>query len=249
MLIKAIIVDDDQKSRELIQTFCEVYGENKLQILDLCKSVDTAIISIDKNKPDLVFLDIDMPEKNGFDLINHFTKINFEIVFVTGHANQYTKAIEISALNYLMKPINPLNIKAIIERFENKILLSDSINRIDILKNNLKDDKKSIVFPNNNGFKVAEIAEIRYCETSNGDGKCKIVLKDESIIVSKSLGNILQLLPQTTFLKISASAAINKNFIKSFDGKKFVVIMKNDYQIKVSEKFYTKTSLMNALEN
>ena len=113
MKIKAIIVDDDLKSRELIQTFCDIYSDNKIQILDLCNSVDKAIISIEKNKPDLVFLDIDMPEKNGFDLINHFTRINFEIVFVTGHANQFTKAIEISALNYLMKPINPLNIKAI----------------------------------------------------------------------------------------------------------------------------------------
>lgn len=249
MLIKAIIVDDDLKSRELIQTFCEVYGENKIQILDLCNSVDKAIISIEKNKPDLVFLDIDMPEKNGFDLINHFTRINFEIVFVTGHANQFTKGIEISALNYLMKPINPLNIKAIIERFEDKILLSDSINRIDILKNNLKDDKKSIVFPNNDGFTVAEISEIRYCETSNGDGKCKIMLNNESITVSKSLSTLFLLLPNHTFLKVSASAVINKNFIKSFDSKKFVLMMKNEYQIKVSEKYYTKTSLMNALEN
>lgn len=249
MIIKAIIVDDDVKSRELIQQFCNDYGDNKIKILDLCHSVDSAITSIEVNKPDLVFLDIDMPEKNGFELINHFAEINFEIVFVTGHANQFTKAIEISALNYLMKPINPLNIKAIIERFEDKILLSDSINRIGILKNNLKSDKKSIVFPNNDGFTVAEILEIRYCETSNGDGKCKIMLNNDSIIVSKSLNTLFQLLPHHTFLKVSASAIINKNFIKSFDSKKFVLIMKNEYQIKVSEKYYTKTSLMNALEN
>ena len=101
MIINAIIVDDDLKSRELIYNFCKTYSNDKIHILDLCNSVDTAIISIEKNNPDLVFLDIEMPGKNGFELVNYFTKINFEIVFVTGYANQYTKAIEISALNYM----------------------------------------------------------------------------------------------------------------------------------------------------
>ena len=98
MIIKAIIVDDDLKSRELIHSFCKTYSDNKIQILDLCSSVDTAIIAVEKHKPDLVFLDIDMPEKNGFELVNHFSTIPFEIVFVTGHANQFTKAIEINSL-------------------------------------------------------------------------------------------------------------------------------------------------------
>ena len=111
MIIKAIIVDDDLKSRELIHSFCKTYSDNKIQILDLCSSVDTAIIAVEKHKPDLVFLDIDMPEKNGFELVNHFSTIPFEIVFVTGHANQFTKAIEISALNYLMKPLKQVNLK------------------------------------------------------------------------------------------------------------------------------------------
>jgi two-component system LytT family response regulator len=95
--------------RELIQSFlCELYN-GVIQIVALCPTVDTALEAIKTYKPDLVFLDIDMPEKNGFELINSFDVLPFEVVFVTGHANQYTKAIEISAMNYLMKPINPLN--------------------------------------------------------------------------------------------------------------------------------------------
>lgn len=249
MIIKAIIVDDDPKSRELIHSFCKTYSDNKIQILELCHSVDSAILSIEKHKPDLVFLDIDMPEKNGFELINHFATIDFEIVFVTGHANQYTKAIEVSALNYLMKPINPLNIKSIIERFENKMELADSINRIEILKNNLYGDKKSIVIPNKEGFQVALINDIISCETENGNGKCKISTTKETIVATKSLREMLQLLPSDIFLKVSASAIINKQMVESFNSKDFSIKMNNGRSIKVSEKNYNKTELMDAISN
>jgi two-component system LytT family response regulator len=247
MKIRAIIVDDDLKSRELIYSFCKTYSDNKIQILDLCNSVDTAVISIEKNKPDLVFLDIDMPEKNGFELVNHFTVLNFEIVFVTGHANQFTKAIEISALNYLMKPINPLNIKSIIERFENKKELADSINRIEVLKSNLNGDKKSIVFPNNDGFRVVLVSDIISCETENGNGKCKVETSKEAIVVTKSLKEMFSLLPETIFLKVSGSAVINKKMVELFNSKDFSLRMNNGRTIKVSDKFYTKTELMDAI--
>jgi two-component system LytT family response regulator len=249
MVIKAIIVDDDLKSRELIRTFCKDYSDDKIQVLELCDSVDSAILSIKKNKPDLVFLDIDMPERNGFELVNQFTEINFEIVFVTGHANQFTKAIEISALNYLMKPINPLNIKSIIERFENKIELSESINRIEVLKRNLNGDQKSIVFPNNDGFKVVLVSDIISCETGNGDGKCSIITTKDTIVVSKSLKEIINLLPETLFLKVSGSALINKQKVELFNSKNFNLRMNNGRTIKVSDKFYTKTELMDAISN
>lgn len=249
MIINAIIVDDDLKSRELIYNFCKTYSNDKIHILDLCNSVDTAIISIEKNNPDLVFLDIEMPGKNGFELVNYFTKINFEIVFVTGYANQYTKAIEISALNYLMKPINPLNIKALIERFENKMELADTTNRIEILKNNLYGDKKSIVIPNKEGFQVALINDIISCETENGNGKCKISTTKETIVATKSLREMLQLLPSDIFLKVSASAIINKQMVESFNSKDFSIKMNNGRSIKVSEKNYNKTELMDAISN
>lgn len=245
MAIKAIIVDDDLKSRELINSFCKNYYEEKIQILDLCNSVDTAILSIEKNKPDLVFLDIDMPEKNGFELINHFDTIPFEVVFVTGHANSYTDAIKCSALDYLMKPINPLNIKSIVDRFENKNQIANSINRIDILKSNLKSNKKSIVFPNNDGFKVVLVSDIIYCETGNGNGKCKIETINDSIIITKSLKEIAQLLPETLFLKVSSSAIINKSFVKSFQTKEKKIALSNGYSITVTE--FNKSSLMDAL--
>ncbi|MFV5693122.1 LytR/AlgR family response regulator transcription factor [Flavobacterium sp. LT1R49] len=249
MKIKAIIIDDDLKSRELIHTFCKTYLDDKIQILDLCNSVDRAIVSIEKNNPDLIFLDIDMPEKNGFDLVNHFENINFEIVFVTGHNNHFTESIKYCALNYLMKPINPLNLKSIIEQFDIKALEKRSLNRFEVLKSNLNGDKKSIVFPNNDGFKVALVSDIISCETENGNGKCKIETTKETIVVTKSLKEMFQLLPETIFLKVSGSAIINKKMVELFNSKDFNLRMHNGRAIKVSEKFYNKTELMDAISN
>ena len=249
MLIKAIIVDDDPKSRELIHSFCKTYSDNKIQILDLCHSVDVAILSIEKHQPDLVFLDIDMPEKNGFELLNHFTKVPFEIVFVTGHDNQYTRAIEISALNYLMKPINPLNIKSIVEHFENKAALENSTNQIDILKNNLKGEKTTLVIPDKEGFKVLIISDIISCETGNGSGKCKIETTKGNIVISKPMNKMIQLLPSSIFLSVSSSAIINKKMVESFNSKNFYLKMNNGRIIKVSDSKFKKKELIDALSN
>ncbi len=245
MIIKAIIVDDDAKSRELIHSFCKIYGDKKIIIVDLCNSVDAAIISIEKNKPDLVFLDIEMPQRNGFELVEHYTKVPFEIVFVTGHANKYIDALQCSALDYLMKPINPLNIKSIIDRFENKIALANSQERFEVLKNNLNNSNTSIILSSNDGFKVITTTDIIYCETGNGDGKCKIETINETIVVSKSLKEMHQLLTDRLFLKVSSSAIVNKKFIKSFHTKNKKITLSNGYLITVTE--YNKSTLMDAI--
>jgi two-component system LytT family response regulator len=249
MIIKAIIVDDDLKSRELIHSFCRTYSDDKIQILELCNSVDTAIVAIEKHNPDLIFLDIDMPEKNGFELVNHFIDRSFEIVFVTGHKNHQTEAIACSAMNYLMKPINPLSLKSIIDQFEFKKIQKNSLNRLEILKNNLRNEQKSIAFSDKDGFKVTLVSDIIYCETGNGDGKCTIVTTKETIVNSKSLKQMVQLLPETLFLKVSASAIVNKNFAKSFNTKKFELEMTSGKNIKVSDDLFNKSTLMDALKH
>lgn len=249
MILKAIIVDDQKNSRELIQSFCELYNNGVIQIVALCPSVDTALEAIKTYKPDLVFLDIDMPEKNGFELINSFDVLPFEVVFVTGHANQYTKAIEISAMNYLMKPINPLNIRAIVERFETKIALANTINRNEILKNNLNGTNTTILFPSNDGFIVVDTTDIISCQSQNGTGKCSIVTTTDTIVIHKYLKDVMLLLPEISFIKVSSSAIINKKKIASFNSKTYTVKMSNGSNIKVSDAFYNKTKLIDALAN
>lgn len=160
-----------------------------------------------------------MPEKNGFELVKHFCNRTFEIVFVTGHENYQTEAIACSAMNYIMKPINPLSLKSIIDQFDLKNFQKNDVNRLEILQNNLTNEQKTIVFSNNDGFKVALASDIFSCETENGNGKCKIETTKETIIITKSLKEVFKLLPENMFLKISASAIINKKFVHSFNSK------------------------------
>lgn len=246
MKIKAIIVDDELIARQTIQNHCTNFFADKIEILDLCDSVDSAIIAIEEHKPQLVFLDIDMPEKNGFELINHFKTIDFEIVFVTGHSNHFTKAIEYSALNFLMKPINPLNIKSIIESFENKGHLKN-INRTGILKNNLTGENQTIILSNKGGFIVSLIADIIYCESSNSSGKCKITTTNDTITISRKMKDMMDSLPPDDFLQVSSSHIINRRFLKSYETKESRILLKNGVSIKVSEKNYNKKQLMDAI--
>lgn len=255
MKIKAIIVDDDLECRKLIQDYCNSLFSDKIEILDLCNSVDAGIISIEKNKPDLVFLDIEMPEKNGFELIEHFVEIDFEVVFVTGHSNHFTKAIECSALNYLMKPINPLNVKSIIDNFEAKKGFPPNINRFEILKNNVQSNKdnvlsidSTIVFSQLNGFSAALVSDIIYCESSNSSGKCKIVTTTDTIIISRKIKQMRESLPEKEFLKVSSSHIINRKFFKSFETKESKLTLKNGVIVKVSEDYFNKKQLMNAIQ-
>ena len=248
MKINAIIVDDDKDSRELIHKLCDEFCVGKFEILELCGSVDAAISAIEKYSPDLVFLDIDMPEKNGFELVNYFSDRNFEIVFVTGHTNHHIKAIESSAMNYLMKPINPISLMAVADQFEFKNSENNSVNRLEILAKNLNNEFKSVVFSDNEGFKVAVVSEIIFCQTGNGDGKCTIQTTKEKIVCTKTLKQMTNILPDYLFLKVSGSAIINKRFVKSFNTKKFELEMGNGSLIKVSDDLFNKSSLMDALK-
>ncbi|TDO95598.1 LytR/AlgR family response regulator transcription factor [Flavobacterium sp. 245] len=254
MKIKAIIIDDDLECRELIHDYCNSLFSDKIEILDLCDSVDAAIMSIEKNKPDLVFLDIEMPEKDGFELIEHFDKVNFEVVFVTGHSNHFIKAIECSALNYLMKPINPLNIKSILDNYESTKDLTPHINRIEIFKSNVNNSNNdntinsTIIFSNIKGFSATLVSDIIYCESSNSSGKCKIVTTTDTIIVSRKMKQMRESLPEKEFLKVSSSYIINRNFFKSFETKESKLTLRNGVTVKVSEDYYNKKQLMNAIQ-
>ncbi|MGY5351462.1 LytR/AlgR family response regulator transcription factor [Wenyingzhuangia sp. IMCC45533] len=156
--IKAIIVDDELSAREnlvyLLNNFC-----TDIVPVDTCCNVDEAIMSIDKNQPDVVFLDIEMPQKNGFQLLKEFSDINFQIVFVTAYDQYAIKAFEVSALDYLLKPVD---IDRLVET-ENKIKQQHTIHnfksRIDTFKANRKKVTK-ISIPYKSDYVIINVDDI-----------------------------------------------------------------------------------------
>lgn len=119
-MIKAIIIDDELHAREFLERILERYFSDKIFLFASCKNIKEGIENIEKFSPDLVFLDINMQNESGFDLLKELPKIDFEIIFTTAHAEFAIDAIKWSALDYLLKPVNHLELATTIKKFEKK---------------------------------------------------------------------------------------------------------------------------------
>ena len=118
-MIRALIIDDEEKSRITLQSLVTKNCPS-VEILELCDSVDAALKAIEKHKPGLIFLDIEMPFKNGFNLLEKIKEPDFEVVFTTAYQNYAIQAIKFSAMDYLLKPIDVEELKAAVKKAEAK---------------------------------------------------------------------------------------------------------------------------------
>ena len=125
-MITAIIIDDEKNAREFLNKLINRYFEKTIFVLQKCDSVKTGVDAIKHHNPDIVFLDIQIPEENGFELFKYFDNINFEIIFTTAYKDYAIDAIRHSALDYLLKPINYIDLVSSIKRFETQ---RDTFNR------------------------------------------------------------------------------------------------------------------------
>ena len=118
-ILKAIIVDDEERGINALSKLIENYCPD-IQVIATARNVEEASLAIKELKPEIVFLDIEMPEKSGFDLLNSFDHIDFEIVFITAFQEYAIKAIKFAALDYLLKPVNISELVEVIEKFKIK---------------------------------------------------------------------------------------------------------------------------------
>ena len=125
-MIKIIIIDDSSTSRIILEKFLTQNFSEKYIIVAICEDAASAKKAIKVKKPDLVFLDIEMPNKNGFEMLKEIKSIKFEVIFTTSHADYAIKAIKADALDYLIKPINLKDLSNAIRRFENKKIVQES---------------------------------------------------------------------------------------------------------------------------
>jgi len=127
-MIKTIIVDDEYNAREFLEQLLMRYFPDKFLILAKCESVDEALNAIENFNPELVFLDIQMPNKNGFELIKSLKTINFEVIFTTAYSEFGIEAVKASALDYLLKPIGYVDLlEAVKNMMPNNIRLHSKI--------------------------------------------------------------------------------------------------------------------------
>ena len=250
MKIKVVIVDDESRARSVVKGFCELYFNEIIEVVDECSSVVTAVRSIKVNQPDLVFLDIQMPNEDGFELLKYFQQPDFDIIFTTAHKEYAIQAIKNSALDYLLKPLNPDDFKIAISRFEAKQKIKISIDRFQLLTENINNqfsDKQRIVFPTRNGFEVIQANSIVYCKS---DGSyTSIFTIEKEYLITKSLKEVSESLLEPNFIRVHKSYLANRNYIKGFKSDEHKLEMSNGAEVPVSETNYPKKKLIDAITN
>lgn len=214
--MKAIIIDDEERARstllKLLQDYCPA-----VDVLGLCTSVPEGVLAINKLRPQLVFLDIEMPEYNGFELLNFFRDVDFEIVFVTAYNEYALKAFEVSAVDYILKPVDIEKLKAAVEKAHKKSGSHDMQNRVDILKEGFAAGQfNKIALPVAEGLLFVDTSDIVYL---SADGAyTEVWLRNGSkILVSKKLKFFEDVLDQRpNFFRSHRSYIVNINFIKKY---------------------------------
>lgn len=239
--VTCIIVDDEEQNQhvlaKMIDQFCPT-----VSVLGMAVSVAEAVKLIDEKKPDIVFLDVEMPEGNGFTLFDKIQSPNFEVIFTTAHADYAIKAIKFAALDYLLKPINLTELKTAIEKVATKLRLNgttveDNSQKIDVLRSNKKDasfDFQKIALPTTEGLEFYQVKDILRCEADRA--YCIFHLVDKRrIVVSKSLKEYEEILADANFFRVHKSNMVNvSHIVKYLKGKGGQVILTDNSLVNVA---------------
>lgn len=234
-----IIIDDEKNARETLAKIIERYFSTKIKILFSADSVKEGVFAINKYNPDLVFLDIEMPEENGFKLFEYFDIYNFEVIFTTAYKQYAIDAIKFAALDYLLKPINFIDLRDVLTRLEKKQSQTSNNTQIEAFLSNLNNDPgnfSKIALPTLDGYQLEKVNNIVYCQAE--ENYCKIFTnRNEVILVARTLKNIEELLPEEVFFRIHKSHLVNMNYIKSYsktDGYK--IKLENGIELDVATR-------------
>lgn len=212
-MLKAIIVDDEGKARRILENFLIEYCP-QIQIVAIAEDVPHAVKAIQKLKPDVVFLDIEMPGYNGFQLLDFFEEIDFEIIFTTAYSEFALRAFQVSAIDYLLKPIQIDQLIAAVQKLEKIHGNSFIRERMETLQKNLEEYKiKKIVIPLSEGSLFVELNDIVFLKAEGS--YANIFFKDGNrVIVSKNLKDYEdQLTMEEGFFRTHRSFLINTNYI------------------------------------
>lgn len=237
--ITTILVDDEPRGLSSLKKLLE-FNCPELEIAATCSNADEAREMIAQLKPGLVFLDIAMPEKNGFDLLDEINDINFEIIFVTAHNDFMLQAFRFSAVDYLLKPVedNLLTeaVKRAVKRIEEKTTGSGLETLLYNLRSKEGGQKLKMCIPSLKGFQVVKLTDIIYCEASTNYTNFHFTGRPV-ICASKPIHEYETLLNDCGFVRIHKSFLINMEHVKEYQrGEGGYVILSNGDAVEVSRR-------------
>ena len=243
-MINAVIIDDERKATEVLDYKIKEINLG-VKVVQKITDPQSAIEFLNENEIDLVFLDIEMPLKSGFDVLKDLSNLDFEIIFVTGYQNYAIQAIQFSAIGYVLKPVDEDDLILAINHAKEKISLKKSKFRNQQLLNNLiaQNKDKKIGIPTMYGLEFVKLHDIIRCE---GLQKCtKVVGEKSNIISSYNIGEFIKLLEPYGFFATHKSHLINLSKIQKYL-KEGSIVMEDSSSVPLARR--RKQSFLDQLE-
>jgi len=249
-MITAVLIDDDKHLREGLKGLLERYTHD-IHIIGEAENVKTGVQLLEKLQPQVVFLDIHLSDGTGFDILEQVAKTkgktNVHVVFITAHEQYAVKAFKFSALDFILKPIDPDELQNAITKIKEATKKTNSFVHIDLLLENIRkkvDNFKRIALSTSDGIHLFEVSDIIRCE-SNGNYTEFFIKNHKPVLISRTLKEYEEMLTEHGFERIHQSHLINLTYLKSYiksDGG--YVIMADNTHIPIAQSKKERLQVM-----
>jgi len=236
--MRAILIDDEQKCVQSLKFDLENYCP-KIEIVAECTSAKDGLKAIKTHEPDVIFLDIEMPWMNGFEMLELVDNIDFKVIFVTAYNEFAVKAFKINAIDYLLKPVDPDDLVKAVEKLQKELTnsQSDSNPKISTLLEQFKsgmNERKMVAVPTMDGFEMISIQSVLYCLADNN--YTEIFLNEgRKVLIARSLKDVETMFRAGNFIRIHKSSLINPIHLKRYlKGDGGVVVMADEKELSVA---------------
>ena len=217
-MLKIVIIEDEKKARDSLRKMIEMYADNVEQMAE-AENVQTGTEAIRRHNPNIVFLDIHMPDGSGFDVLKQIDKVDFKIIFVTAFEEYAIKAFKFSALDYLLKPIDPDELIKALEIAEQSIEKENAALKMEAFMtniNNMKNGVKKIVLKTAESIHLVQVDDIVRLESSGNYSRFHFTSR-KPLLVSKTLKEFDEMLNPYGFMRVHQSHLINLNHILQYE--------------------------------
>ena len=237
-MLKVVLVDDEKNVRAALKRMLELYADN-VKLCATCANLSETFEAIKEHQPDVLLLDVEIGSESGFDIFKHYPTPDFKVNFVTAYQQYAVQAFRFSALDYLLKPVNPdLLIDALKKAAEPGNNKKISLN-IDSFMHNISGigkESKKIVLKTSESIFVIKLNEIFYCEAEKSYTSFYLT-NSKRIVVSTTLGDYDDLLAEFNFVRVHQSYLVNFDYVSRYDKRDGGhIILTNDASIPVSAR-------------
>lgn len=231
MMLRTIIIDDEPDSVNLLRLQLAQYCP-QMEVVGSFTSSVKALQQVETLQPDLLFLDIEMPVMNGFELLEKILHLNFSVVFVTAYNQFALKAFRFNALDFLVKPIDTKELTEAVAKAEKQS--KPTASQLTMLQKQLRGEPiTKIAIPGQHGVSFIDLNDIIFSEASNNYSK--LVLTDgRTFLISKTLKDVQEVLEEAHFLRVHRQYIINLNHVKQFNRNEGILTMTNGENIPVA---------------